>query len=86
MSSQAAGAKGAPETSQGGTFTLFGRIETLRKKLGKYLDPERRAQLGQYMTPSDVARLMAQFAGTPVGPVRMLEPGAGVGSLVAAAV
>ena len=48
------------------------------------LDAKRRAALGQYMTPVQISRFMAGlFSGTP-GDLRVLDPGAGVGSLTAA--
>lgn len=51
------------------------------------LDSSRRAQLGQFFTPEPVARIMAQMLhAVPGDVVRVLDPGAGVGSLSAAAV
>lgn len=48
------------------------------------LDPQKRSLLGQYMTPAPIARFMASlFEGIPKD-VRLLDPGAGVGSLTAA--
>lgn len=48
------------------------------------LDAERRALLGQYMTPAPVARFMASLFSKTEGDVRVLDPGAGVGALTAA--
>jgi len=48
------------------------------------LDPARRGQLGQYLTPWPVAQFMASLFETPSADVRLLEAGAGAGSLVAA--
>jgi len=45
-----------------------------------------RAHLGQFMTPTPVAELMASMISTRRSTVRLLDPGAGVGSLTAAAV
>jgi len=48
------------------------------------LDPRRRSDLGQYMTPAPIARFMASLFGDVSGDIRLLDPGAGVGSLTAA--
>ncbi len=46
------------------------------------LDSNRRAELGQFMTPSSVADFMASLFSNWSSDVRLLEPSAGVGSLV----
>lgn len=48
------------------------------------LDPRRRSDLGQYMTPAPIARFIASLFGDVSGDIRLLDPGAGVGSLTAA--
>ena len=48
------------------------------------LDPDRRAALGQYMTPVPISRFMASLFSETHGDLRVLDPGAGVGSLTAA--
>jgi len=48
------------------------------------LDGKRRAALGQYMTPVPVSRFMASLFSETNGDLRVLDPGAGVGSLTAA--
>ena len=48
------------------------------------LDTERRATLGQYMTPAPIGRFMASLFSETRGDLRVLDPGAGVGSLTAA--
>ena len=45
-----------------------------------------RSELGQYFTPAPIARLLAGMFEPPVGRARVLDPGAGVGSLSAALV
>lgn len=45
-----------------------------------------RAELGQYFTPAPIASLLADMFEPPQGHVRVLDPGAGVGSLSAALV
>ena len=48
------------------------------------LDTGRRALLGQYMTPAPIGRFMASLFTETRGDMRVLDPGAGVGSLTAA--
>ncbi|MCA0423394.1 MAG: N-6 DNA methylase, partial [Proteobacteria bacterium] len=48
------------------------------------LDPGRRSDLGQYMTPAPIARFMVSLFADVSGDIRLLDPGAGVGSLTAA--
>jgi adenine-specific DNA-methyltransferase len=45
------------------------------------LDPHRRSEMGQYMTPAPIARFMASLFGGLSGEVKLLDPGAGVGAL-----
>jgi adenine-specific DNA-methyltransferase len=61
------------------------QAELHRVEASKRLDPETRSALGQFLTPSGVARLMAALFGRLSGEVRLLDAGAGVGSLLAAA-
>ena len=48
------------------------------------LDPKRRVALGQYMTPIQISRFMASLFTETLGDLRVLDAGAGVGSLTAA--
>ena len=48
------------------------------------LDADSRALLGQYMTPAPIGRFMASLFTETRGDMRVLDPGAGVGSLTAA--
>ena len=50
------------------------------------LDAERRDDLGQFLTPAPVARLMASMFDQMPSAVRLLDAGAGTGSLTAAVV
>jgi len=60
--------------------TDFYRIDANRK-----LDPKTRYVLGQFMTPAPIARFMASLFGDYGGSdIRLLDPGAGVGTLTAA--
>lgn len=47
---------------------------------------DRRGELGQFLTPSDVALFLASLVTPPEGSARVLDPGAGTGSLGAAVV
>lgn len=76
-----------PESPPGVDLTtLVDRVELLRLEATRCLDPERRSELGQFMTPPSVARFMAGLLHDTGDTVRLLDPGAGVGSLTAAAV
>ena len=59
----------------------FYRIDATPK-----LDARKRALLDQYMTPTPVGRFMAILVSEMSGEMRMFDPGAGVGSLTAAAI
>lgn len=48
------------------------------------IDRRRRASLGQFMTPAPIGRFMAGMFSNLSGRVRVLDPGAGAGSLTAA--
>ena len=48
------------------------------------LDARKRVLLGQYMTPTSIGRFMASLFSQTRGEMRVLDPGAGVGSLTAA--
>jgi len=63
---------------------LVDQTEFYRLDAGRFLTQERRAELGQFMTPTAVSRLMAGLARPAVEDIRLLDPGAGVGSLSAA--
>lgn len=60
--------------------------ELLRLRASATLDPARRGALGQFMTPAPVARFMAERFAELSPDVRLLDAGAGVGSLSAALV
>ena len=60
-------------------------VDLVRKKANRQLDPERKSALGQFMTPSTVAKYMASlFTTKSSGTIRVLDPCAGIGSLTAA--
>ncbi|NJN83846.1 MAG: N-6 DNA methylase [Caldilineaceae bacterium] len=56
-------------------------VETLRHTVDLKLADQRRVQMGQFMTPAPVARFMASLFQNVGREVRLLDPGAGVGSL-----
>src|SRR5688500_13066930 len=63
---------------------LVDRTDRIRIDAGRRLDPERQAELGQFMTPATTARLMASMFEARGESIRLLGAGAGVGSLTAA--
>jgi adenine-specific DNA-methyltransferase len=63
---------------------LLDRVDFFRLDATRKLDPERRAELGQFMTPPATARLMASMFKADTREIRLLDAGAGVGSLTAA--
>lgn len=58
-------------------------IDQVRREASKLLDSKRRSELGQYMTPSPIAEFMASLFSYH-GPAKLLDAGAGVGSLTSA--
>lgn len=64
---------------------LLEHVEELRRKANTRLIPSHRAELGQFLTPPRIATFMASiFSVRRKNMVRLLDPGAGVGSLTAA--
>lgn len=55
-----------------------------RLKANTELDEKNRGKLGQFMTPAPVAELLASFYDSTSGDIKLLDAGAGVGSLTAA--
>jgi len=66
--------------------TLLRTIESFRKEAALCLAPRRRAQMGQFLTPRPIATFMAGMFQCRKSEVRILDPGAGTGSLCAALV
>src|SRR4030066_1458237 len=58
-------------------------IFKVRREASSLLDSQRRSDLGQYMTPSHIAAFMASLFSYN-GQARLLDAGAGVGSLTSA--
>jgi adenine-specific DNA-methyltransferase len=64
---------------------LIARTEERRVRVSETLHASHRADLGQFFTPSRAAALIAGMPRLPAsGSLRVLDPGAGVGSLTAA--
>ncbi|BAZ84912.1 BsuBI/PstI family type II restriction endonuclease [Dolichospermum compactum] len=66
------------------TTFLTDSTDINRFNLSAKLNPKQRSELGQFMTPATVARLMAGQFNNLSGHINLLDPGAGVGSLTAA--
>lgn len=66
--------------------SLLNQVDSIRCASNKKLDQQRRAEMGQFMTPAPVARLMACMFENLQGEIHLLDAGAGVGSLSAAVV
>ena len=64
--------------------SISSRADKVRREISPRLDGKRRAELGQFLTPEPVAAEMASMFGELPGDVRLLDAGAGVGSLTAA--
>ncbi|MBI4026998.1 MAG: Eco57I restriction-modification methylase domain-containing protein [Verrucomicrobia bacterium] len=61
-------------------------VDLARMATTEHLDPQKRSELGQVLTPHFVARLMADRLSLNRSSIRLLDPGAGIGSLTAAVV
>ncbi|MDZ4771581.1 MAG: Eco57I restriction-modification methylase domain-containing protein [Planctomycetota bacterium] len=68
------------------SFELSASVDEVRVEMGGRLDPTRRAEFGQFMTPAGIARFMASLFEARRSTIRLLDAGAGVGSLTAACV
>lgn len=65
---------------------LLDHMELLRLDARRRLNPAHRSELGQVLTPPPVARFMASLFGPLPAKVRVLDAGAGVGTLFSAVV
>ncbi len=64
---------------------MLPEVERLRLTVAKTIDPTRKAQYGQFFTPAEIARFMAGlFLQRPLDTCRLLDAGAGIGSLAVA--
>jgi adenine-specific DNA-methyltransferase len=69
---------------KGKTAVLVDSVDFFRLDASRKLDPVRRSDLGQFMTPPATARLMASMFEARHAELTLLDAGAGVGSLTAA--
>jgi len=68
-----------------GGIPLISDIEHLRITLAETTDPKHKSQFGQFFTPAEIARFMAGlFESRTDSCCRLLDAGAGIGSLSAA--
>ena len=71
----------------GSSMSLTASADLRRREVARKLLPSSKASLGQFMTPAPIAEFMASLFPLPDSPsVRILDAGAGVGSLTAALV
>ena len=65
---------------------LLEHVDFLRLDAGRRQDKNRQTELGQFLTPAPVARLMVSMLECPFSAIHILDAGAGIGSLFAACV
>ena len=64
---------------------MLSTVEQVRLKVSKSTEAKKKSQLGQFFTPARTAQFMAGlFSSTTGGITRLLDPGAGIGSLSSA--
>ncbi|HZQ17851.1 MAG TPA: hypothetical protein VFA90_03945 [Terriglobales bacterium] len=66
------------------TAAVLDSVDFFRADATRKLDPEKRSDFGQFMTPAPTARLMASLFTADFSEITLLDAGAGVGSLTAA--
>lgn len=66
------------------TTRALDRAEEARREVSPTLDPKRRSEFGQFMTPATVASFMAGLFVDLPDSIRLLDAGAGMGALTAA--
>jgi len=65
---------------------LLDWVDLVRLGVSSKLAPDRQTALGQFFTPAPTARLMASMLDANASNVRLIDPGAGIGTLTAAGV
>lgn len=68
------------------TNNTITKVDSLRLEANAKLDPSKKGEFGQFMTPSAIAEFMASLFDAPEKPAKLLDCGAGVGSLTVSAV
>ena len=76
--------KALQEITRSDADSLLSSIEAARRDASLRMDPQRRALMGQFLTPASVATFMAEVFECTKPAVRILDPGAGPGALSAA--
>ncbi len=72
------------EGAKKGTPKLLSAVEQKRLSLSKSTEAARKSQFGQFLTPERTAVFMASLFPEGAGDCRLLDAGAGIGSLSAA--
>lgn len=70
--------------SRHSTARVTGEADFYRLDAGRLATEKHRAEFGQFLTPASIATFMAHLSEPCTDDVRLLDPGAGVGSLTAA--
>jgi adenine-specific DNA-methyltransferase len=78
------GARNLAEKGVAAGVELLAAVDSVRREATLLLDPRSRSELGQFLTPAPVAKFMADMFHARRPRLRVLDPGAGVGSLSAA--
>ncbi|WP_409300895.1 BsuBI/PstI family type II restriction endonuclease [Pseudomonas sp. KCJK8993] len=65
-------------------LSILTEVESFRSEANSKLNPKTKASLGQFFTPQSIALYMASMFKNIQGKVKLLDPGAGPGSLTAA--
>ena len=65
-------------------MSLIERIDLLRLDATRRLNSVQQAEMGQFLTPAPTAYLLASMFDISGSAIRLLDPGAGIGSLLAA--
>lgn len=81
-----AGASRLRRATAAGAESILRAVDGIRAEASPRLDPRRRVEMGQFLTPSAVATFMAAMFDCKKTEIRILDPGAGAGSLSAALV
>ena len=70
------------QTSVNATIARLPEADAVRRRVSPCIAPERKSALGQFMTPSSIARFMASLFGVDGSSAcRLLDAGAGMGAL-----
>lgn len=64
--------------------TILENVDRRRISADREISPTTRSKLGQFMTPAPLARFMASLFRSLPGEIKLLDPGAGIGTLTSA--